>query len=224
MATKLSAAKLAERMAFQSLVKAVAERLETGEPTVFRFEAELRHHLRSSWCLEGMRWCKADEKAEAVILLAFRFLKAVRPTWLEGQQITKGTLFCANESCAVALRIDAQSVYCSETCRNVQSSRVWERRQAPQKLRLRERLANERWAAKQEPRLCPGCEQLFQPRFRDKPDYTQKYCDHHCYILDRKKQAAARKAEKAAMRSARRLRPPSPPRPNGNTSCTPSRV
>ena len=66
MATKLTAARLAQRVAFQSLVADVAAHLETGCPTVFAFEGSTRHQLRSAWVLEGMKWSKADEKAEAV--------------------------------------------------------------------------------------------------------------------------------------------------------------
>jgi hypothetical protein len=125
-------------------------------------------------------------------MLAFRKLKAVRPTWMEGQpRWTAGkSLFCANELCAKPLRPDSEAIYCSKHCRDSQHSRQYEARTPPEKKRDRERLANERWAAKQEPRDCPGCSGQFQPKFRDKPNYVQKYCDHHCYCLARKKAKA----------------------------------
>ena len=185
MATKLTPARLAQRVAFQSLVADVAARLETGSPTVFAFEGSTRHQLRSAWVLEGMKWSKADEKAEAVIMLAFRKLKAIRPTWLEGQSEFArggGRLFCANTRCAqiITRHSDQATLYCSEVCRlRAKSFRGYWEEQAARIEYARKARRTIRTQAK--PRICEwsDCGREFQPL-----DYTgkkpQRFCSQKC--------------------------------------------
>ena len=184
MAKKLSAAEFAlKRQAHEAAVEAAAAILLSGDPTVFRFEAELRHHLRSHWCLMGLRWQKADDKAVLIVDQALRRLNAVRPTWREGQyEFARGggRLFCANIRCAqIITRVtDQATMYCSEVCRlRAKSMRGYWEEQAARVEYARARRKLMRAAAK--PRNCEWCKSEFQPL-----DYTgkkpQRFCSSKC--------------------------------------------
>lgn len=58
-------------------------------------EAPLRHGIRASLCLGGWDWLDADRAAQATVEGALRRVRAVRPSWYEGQPehtIQAGTL------------------------------------------------------------------------------------------------------------------------------------
>ena len=58
-------------------------------------EGPLRHGIRASLCLGGWHWLDADRGAMATVEGALRRVRAVRPTWYEGQPehvIQPGTL------------------------------------------------------------------------------------------------------------------------------------
>lgn len=48
-------------------------------------EGPLRHGIRSDLCLYGWRWADADRVADVVVQGALRRVRAVRPSWYEGQ-------------------------------------------------------------------------------------------------------------------------------------------
>lgn len=53
--------------------------------SLFGLEGPLRHGIRSDLCLMGWRWRDADLMARELLEEAFRRVRAVRPTWYEGQ-------------------------------------------------------------------------------------------------------------------------------------------
>lgn len=48
-------------------------------------EGPLRHGIRADLCLMGWRWRDADAMAAEIVGEALRRVRAVRPTWYEGQ-------------------------------------------------------------------------------------------------------------------------------------------
>lgn len=48
-------------------------------------EGPMRHGIRADLCLAGWRWADADRAAVVVVQGALRRVRAVRPTWNEGQ-------------------------------------------------------------------------------------------------------------------------------------------
>jgi hypothetical protein len=69
----------------RNAVGRVAEILKTGEPTLFRYEADCRHKLRARMCLDGISWARADATAAEIVAEALALIGARRPSWNEGQ-------------------------------------------------------------------------------------------------------------------------------------------
>jgi hypothetical protein len=67
------------------LVRAIAEVLIVGEPTLFRWEAWCRYKLRTGLCMQGMGWARSDATAADVVERAFDLLNVERPPWAWGQ-------------------------------------------------------------------------------------------------------------------------------------------
>ncbi len=53
--------------------------------SLFGLEGPLRHAIRADLCLQGWRWRDADDMAREVMDEALRAVRAIRPTWNEGQ-------------------------------------------------------------------------------------------------------------------------------------------
>lgn len=88
--------------------------------SLFGLEGPLRHGIRSDLCLAGWRWADADTMARELMDEAFRAVRAVRPSWNEGQRewtIEAGTLIertrCAN--CHKSLP-EGHWKFCSSSC------------------------------------------------------------------------------------------------------------
>lgn len=85
---------------FDALVKELAGVIrlafEAGATaSLFGLEGPLRHGIRSDLCLQGWRWRDADQMARELMDMAFAVVRAVRPSWNEGQPewiIEAGTL------------------------------------------------------------------------------------------------------------------------------------
>jgi len=97
-------------------------------------EGPLRHGIRASLCLRGWKWRDADRAAQATVEGALRRVRAVRPTWSEGQPehtIHAGTLIertrCAN--CHKEL-VGEQRKFCSRGCATKHGQRVHSLREA----------------------------------------------------------------------------------------------
>ncbi len=67
------------------LLKDVAALLACGMSSRFQFEAAARHGLRSGFCLDGLPWITADERAAEIVGAALRKIGAKRPSYQEGQ-------------------------------------------------------------------------------------------------------------------------------------------
>jgi hypothetical protein len=104
------------------LVNAMAEILQRGEESPFRYEAYCRHGLRSGLVLAGWSWALSDATAQAIVASALNRIGAKRPPWIEGQRgyAQSGTLIlCANcHQCGKVLLTDLHLKYCSADCRD----------------------------------------------------------------------------------------------------------
>ncbi|MBL3571951.1 hypothetical protein DSD19_05450 [Rhodovulum sp. BSW8] len=96
--------------------------------TLFGLEGPLRHGIRSDLCLMGWTWESADLMARELLDEAFKRVRAVRPTWNEGQPewvIEAGTLIertrCIN--CGKPLP-EGHHKYCGEICADSKRRRV----------------------------------------------------------------------------------------------------
>jgi hypothetical protein len=96
--------------------------------SLFGLEGPLRHGIRSDLCLQGWRWRDADDMARDLLEEAFRRVRAVRPSWNEGQpewNVEAGTLIertrCAR--CHKPLP-EGRPKFCSAICRHTFHSRL----------------------------------------------------------------------------------------------------
>jgi hypothetical protein len=178
------------------LISAVAAILDAGRPTYFRREGMLRHNLRSGRCLEGWTWRKADDYAAHILVLAFLELRAIRPSWDEGQpEYTRtrgsGRVFCANADCQRVIDRDVDQVarYCSEECRlRAKSKRGYDMHRAVRVNYARAQRVALRAIA--EPRQCEWCAREFLPL-----DYTGKKPQRFCSLTCRSRYASSWSAE-----------------------------
>ena len=90
--------------------------------SLFGLEGPLRHGLRSDLCLQGWSWAAADLMARDMLADAFRAVRAVRPSYNEGQRewtIEAGTLIertrCVR--CHGPLP-DGRPKFCSNLCKD----------------------------------------------------------------------------------------------------------
>jgi hypothetical protein len=102
--------------------------------SLFGLEGPLRHGVRSDLCLQGWRWRDADEMARDLLEEAFRRVRAVRPTWQEGQpewNLEAGTLIertrCAR--CHKPLP-EGRPKFCGEICKSAHHGRLTRIREA----------------------------------------------------------------------------------------------
>jgi len=85
----------------------------------FAYEGCFIAELRSSLCLAGWPWRRADQAARNVVAEALRLARAERPDWAEGQHAYVGldvTRDSQCRHCGVGLRA-RQVNFCSQTCR-----------------------------------------------------------------------------------------------------------
>lgn len=115
-----------------SVIRLAFEAGAVGSP--LGLEGPLRHGIRSNLCLLGWRWPDADAMARELIEEALRRLRAVRPTWKEGQPewvIEAGTLIARTRciNCHKPLP-EGHHKFCGELCGDAHSERVARRRNA----------------------------------------------------------------------------------------------
>lgn len=96
--------------------------------TLFGLEGPLRHGIRSDLCLQHWSWADADLMAREMLADAFRAVRAIRPSWDEGQPewiIHAGTLIertlCVR--CGKHLP-EGHFKFCSNTCAAGHSHRI----------------------------------------------------------------------------------------------------
>ena len=97
-------------------------------------EGPLRHGIRSSLCRGGWRWFDADRAAMATVEGALRRVRAVRPTWDQGQPdcvISTGDLI-ERTRCAACHKplVGEQRKYCSRGCQSTGHTRMVRRQEA----------------------------------------------------------------------------------------------
>lgn len=172
----------AERLHREPIVREVARILETGTPTKFRYESACRHGLRASFCMDGLKWEAADERARQIVTLALHRIGAsLRPTWSIGQpqrDATREYFYCRH--CQGFMPEGSSSPWCSEQCREARWIIDWKRGSAADDVARREALRTV-FGASAEPssgraeRTCKGCAKAFVPNERG-----QRFCSNPC--------------------------------------------
>lgn len=105
------------------LARAMRAAFASGEIAyIGGLEAPLRHGIRTSLCLGGWRWIDADRAAQATVEGALRRIRAVRPSWYEGQPehtVQGGTLVARTRciKCHNPLP-EGHHKYCGRLCAN----------------------------------------------------------------------------------------------------------
>lgn len=161
------------------VVTRVAALLRAGDPTVFRFEADCRHGIRSSMCLAGHSWPVSDVVSQEIVREALALIGARRPPWAWGQrEWTQDSKFtrvdwthCLN--CGDRL-LEGHRKFCGGVCASAyrRSFEDADRRAAD---RARRAAARESYRIHAEYLPCEQCGRLFQP---SKP--TQRFCSRKC--------------------------------------------
>lgn len=172
----------AERLHREPIVREVARILATGTPTKFRYESACRHGLRSSFCMDGMKWDAADERARQIVTLALHRIGAsLRPTWSIGQPQRDGNreyFYCRH--CQGYMPEGNSSPWCGEQCREARRIIDWKRGSAADDVARRAALRSV-FGASAEPssgraeRACKECGKAFSPSYR-----SQRFCSNLC--------------------------------------------
>lgn len=119
----------------KELVAVIRLAFEAGATgSLFGLEGPLRAGIRADLCRQGWNWQDADSMAREMLDEAFRGVRAIRPSWNEGQPewaVHAGTLiertFCAN--CHAPLP-DGKRKFCDRLCHNAFHGRLTRRKQA----------------------------------------------------------------------------------------------
>lgn len=183
--------------------------LESGQSSKFQFEAACRHGLRSSFCLAGINWAKADARASAIVTEALRRIGAERPTWQMAQPEWTADGFAPIERTRCAhcggtippdrtergSRFGKAVIYCSILC--VQAAAAKRARLSGEQLSRAEHLA--RCAARRERTLaaeieCKHCGKPFRPGYNI---HRHQFCSKAC--ADAGKTNPRRLAERACV-------------------------
>lgn len=122
----------------RDLVRVIRLAFENGATaSLFGLEGPLRAEIRSALCLQLWRWHQADAYALLALQDAFRIVRAVRPSWYEGQRewtVEAGTLIertrCAR--CHKPLP-EGHFKFCSRICNTSHANRMHRFREADEK-------------------------------------------------------------------------------------------
>ncbi|MDP1583927.1 MAG: hypothetical protein Q8M18_10935 [Bradyrhizobium sp.] len=169
------------------LVPRAIEILEAGHSSRFQFEGAVRHGLRSTFCLEGMTWSKADARASAIVSEALRRIGATRPMWHEGQPEWcqdgyTATRYVLCQRCGKPLDADARdgTKFCSRTCNSAaQSAFRWRLTQIEGEAGMRAVMAA-RTKSRQKSvgeYICEGCGTRFERLWKPQ---GYRFCSHTC--------------------------------------------
>jgi hypothetical protein len=172
----------------ERLVSTVARILRAGGSSKFEYEAACRYGLRVNLCLSGWPWADADAMAASIVTAGLDRIKAVRPTFWEGQpeyadtDTSRG--FCARENCGRPVPIDLESSngtpvkYCSSICKH--RAHAERARRFGIKASLAEYLAGcsakSEQTVRERARDCEHCGAHFLTRHAGR-----KYCSRECY-------------------------------------------
>jgi len=154
----------------------ITEAMRDWRETPFENEGPFRAALRSTLCLQGHAWNRADAEAAELVQVALHRQGAKRPTWEEGQlTYTESPDFCS--WCRGPLSADdiasARRFCCAECTRMALTRRDYGApgEYSPVRQSIRDILRK----LESKPRVCTGCGKQFQSRNRN-----QKFCSHQC--------------------------------------------
>ncbi len=179
------------------LVSRIRAIMVHGEPTVFAYEAPIRHGIRSGLILSGgWTWKAADAAAAEVVREVLNQLGAKRPTWQQGQPgwTEEGIARLQRDNCArcgkpIPMERLLQSggggwvKYCDSTCAfAAQSAMKCEREGEEGKARHAAEVAAAWRRAKDAMPLkpCEYCGDLFHPTPAKKDRPETRYCTPRC--------------------------------------------
>lgn len=124
------------------LVRVIRLAFESGATaSAFGLEGPLRAEIRSALCLQLWRWHQADAFALLALQDAFRTVRAVRPSWNEGQRewtIEAGTLIERTRCARCHKKLpDRHHKFCSKICSSSHAARMHRFREADEETAVR---------------------------------------------------------------------------------------
>jgi len=148
------------------------------EPTPLSAEAPCRYGLRIALIFEGWSWQQADAEAALLVLSALQYAGVKRPRWSEGQpEYTQdGHIPQTRERCIRCAKPlpEENYKYCGKIC--AKAAATDRARLGDQEERYaREKAYRAAWIRRQPPKICPVCDQKFQPKRADRT-----YCSTAC--------------------------------------------
>lgn len=115
------------------VIAKVVAMLQDWQATPFENEGLCRHGIRSALCLDGFTWVRSDMEAASLVEQALGQMRAVRPTWEQGQR----EYVVPRENCAhCGVDLDDQQIshgdrFCSDMCAKSylqRAEQIWMRR------------------------------------------------------------------------------------------------
>jgi hypothetical protein len=178
---KKAKAEKARRLHQEPIVRRVAELLETGTPTRWRWTSEARHGLRAAMCLRGAKWDAADKRAEEIVTLARHRIGLSRaPTWSAVQELPSERLYFYCGGCGGYIDGGADRPWCSKDCNKILYKREWWHQGGAEEAARRSAMKAVLNGGAPPPdlsrdRLCRHCSQPFTPANED-----QRHCSWRC--------------------------------------------
>ncbi|CAM3862387.1 hypothetical protein [Paracoccus yeei] len=128
-------------MLVQELARVIRLAFEAGDTgSLFGLEGPLRAGIRSDLCRQGWGWNSADLAARDMLDDAFRVVRAIRPTWNQGQPdwtTEAGTLI--GRACCVRCHKglpEGHHKFCSRICAQSHSAHLGRLRDASENAAL----------------------------------------------------------------------------------------
>jgi len=170
-----------ERADRQARMRLIAEVLQQGEPSRFRFEGACRHAVRARLCLDGWPYHAADAEAHELVQGALDMIAARRPSWAMGQPecVQQGVRAHEPVHCKRCGRTlpEGHKLWCSKVCFNAARIERMTHEERQRKRAVTE-ASHAAWRARQPHRHCEQCGKAFKPR---KPsEKNQRFCCLQC--------------------------------------------
>jgi len=171
-----------ERADRQARMRQIAEVLQQGEPTRFRFEGACRHAVRARLCLDGWPYHAADAEAHQLVQGALDMIAARRPSWAMGQPewTQDGARLAERHHCARCAEPlpEGRRLWCSDTCKNAAHTDR-DRRDRRDEYAAKARAYRAARAAKVPERTCETCGRGFKPKDPGRRP-NQRFCSVKC--------------------------------------------
>ncbi len=162
----------------QHIIGRLVEIMSVWTQSPFQFEGAARSSVRSNLCLHGVEWAQADAEAASLVQSALGRMRAVRPTWEQGQkEYTIPRENCA--WCYIPIPDDLivgshhKGFCCPEHARVAIELR--DLRSVGETQAAYRAAADVIYRAKNPARPCEHCDRTFRPK---NPD--AQYCSHRC--------------------------------------------